>query len=96
MREFALHADMEYSQLSKIERGVANPTISTVLALAEALGLSHSELFNFKFTLKQNSLVLQVIKNTYLSFPSLKIINFNYLRLLNLDGNDIFRMFALC
>jgi transcriptional regulator with XRE-family HTH domain len=49
MREFALHADMEYSQLSKIERGVTNPTISTVLALAEALGVAHHELFNFRF-----------------------------------------------
>ena len=50
MREFALIADLEYSQLSKIERGVTNPTISTVLALAQALGVSHYDLFNFKFT----------------------------------------------
>jgi transcriptional regulator with XRE-family HTH domain len=49
MREFALDADMEYGTLSKIERGVTNPTISTVLYLAEALGISHSELFDFKF-----------------------------------------------
>lgn len=49
MREFATHADMEYSQLSKIERGVTNPTISTVFALAEALGIQHQELFGFKF-----------------------------------------------
>jgi transcriptional regulator with XRE-family HTH domain len=49
MREFALNADMEYSTLSKIERGITNPTISTVLHLAEALGVSHGELFDFKF-----------------------------------------------
>ena len=49
MREFALSADIEYSTLSKIERGVTNPTISTVLYLAEALGVTHSELFDFKF-----------------------------------------------
>jgi transcriptional regulator with XRE-family HTH domain len=56
MRQFALQADMEYSQLSKIERGVTNPTISTALALAEALGLSHKELFNFPFpTLKKTN-----------------------------------------
>ena len=54
MREFALHADMEYSQLSKIERGVTNPTISTVLALAEALEVSHAELFNFRFSIKKD------------------------------------------
>lgn len=49
MRKFALLADMEYSQLSKIERGVTNPTLSTVIALAEALGIQHNELFDFKF-----------------------------------------------
>jgi transcriptional regulator with XRE-family HTH domain len=54
MRQFALMADMEYSQLSKIERGVTNPTISTVLALAEALGVSHTDLFDFKFSIKIN------------------------------------------
>lgn len=54
MRQFALHADIEYSQLSKIERGVTNPTISTVIALAESLGVTHSELFNFHFSTKNN------------------------------------------
>lgn len=49
MREFALIADIEYSQLSKIERGVTNPTISTVLTLADALDIQLNELFNFKF-----------------------------------------------
>jgi transcriptional regulator with XRE-family HTH domain len=52
MREFALQADMEYSQLSKIERGVTNPTLSTVAFLADALGVSHQELFDFKFSSK--------------------------------------------
>lgn len=52
MREFALIADMEYSQLSKIERGVTNPTLTTVLSLAEALGVLHTELFDFKFPQK--------------------------------------------
>jgi len=49
MREFALNADMEYSQLSKIERGVTNPTIGTVYELAKALGVSPRELFDFSF-----------------------------------------------
>ncbi|RYF87475.1 MAG: XRE family transcriptional regulator [Chitinophagaceae bacterium] len=47
MREFALNADMEYSQLSKIERGVTNPTIGTVYELAKALGVSPRDLFDF-------------------------------------------------
>lgn len=51
MRQFALIADIEYSQLSKIERGTTNPTISTVLALAVALEVVPAVLFDFKFTL---------------------------------------------
>jgi transcriptional regulator with XRE-family HTH domain len=50
MRQFALMADMEYSQLSKIERGVTNPTLITVINLAEALEISHSKLFEFSFS----------------------------------------------
>jgi transcriptional regulator with XRE-family HTH domain len=47
MRELAAEADMEYSQLSKIERGVINTTISTVHALASALGIPDRDLFDF-------------------------------------------------
>ena len=50
MRELALQADMEYSQLSKIERGVINTTISTVYALSQALEIPVVDLFDFKFT----------------------------------------------
>ena len=49
MRQFALIADIEYSQLSKIERGVTNPTLSTILIIADALEIPHSNLFDFKF-----------------------------------------------
>lgn len=52
MRQFALIAGMEYSQLSKIERGTTNPTILTVLALAVALEVPPTILFDFKFTLE--------------------------------------------
>jgi DNA-binding XRE family transcriptional regulator len=48
MREFALQADLEYSQLSKIERGVINTTISSAFNLAEALDVHVKELFDFK------------------------------------------------
>jgi len=43
---------MEYSQLSKIERGVTNPTISTVQAVADGLGLTSKDLFDFKLASK--------------------------------------------
>jgi transcriptional regulator with XRE-family HTH domain len=49
MRQFAMEADIEYSQLSKIERGVINTTISTVLTLANTLEVDVRELFKFKF-----------------------------------------------
>jgi transcriptional regulator with XRE-family HTH domain len=52
MREFAIQADMEYSQLSKIERGITNPILSTIIALANALEISHQTLFDFKFPSK--------------------------------------------
>jgi len=52
LREFALIADMEYSTLSDIERGLNNTTISTLLRLAENLGVTPSELLDFKFVLK--------------------------------------------
>lgn len=55
MRQFAIIADMEYSQLSKIERGVINPTISTALALTTALGISHNDIFNFKFVVEEDN-----------------------------------------
>jgi transcriptional regulator with XRE-family HTH domain len=49
MEELALQADVEYTQIANIERGKINTTISTVLAVAEALDAEVSELFRFKF-----------------------------------------------
>lgn len=54
MREFATHADIEYSQLSKIERGITNPTICTVYAIAEALNVTHGLLYDFKFPVSKS------------------------------------------
>ncbi|MEJ7820936.1 MAG: helix-turn-helix transcriptional regulator [Chitinophagaceae bacterium] len=52
MRKLALQADMEYSQLSKIERGVINTTISTVYMLSLALDIPVKEFFDFKLPAK--------------------------------------------
>ena len=52
MRKFALQADIEYSQLSKIERGATNTTISTVYALSEAMDIPVKEFFDFKLPAK--------------------------------------------
>ena len=39
---------MEYSQISRIERGIINTSISHVFAIAKALKVEPSELFTFK------------------------------------------------
>jgi transcriptional regulator with XRE-family HTH domain len=55
LRGLALEADMEHSQLSKIERGINNPTISTVLALSRALEVSIQQMFDFKFPTREKN-----------------------------------------
>ena len=52
MMELAFEADVEYSQIAKIERGVINTTISTIQILAQALGVTPPELFQFNFPAK--------------------------------------------
>jgi|GEM_PF-884207 len=47
MMELAFEADIEYSQIAKIERGVINTTISTAHNLAAALEIHPHELFLF-------------------------------------------------
>lgn len=41
-------AGIEYSQVSRIERGVINTSISVIFALAKALQISPSELLKYK------------------------------------------------
>jgi transcriptional regulator with XRE-family HTH domain len=49
MMQLAFEADIEYSQIAKIERGLSNATISTILLLATALNVKPAELFEFNF-----------------------------------------------
>ena len=44
----AYEAGLEYSQISRIERGVINTSVSQVLAIAKALKVSPSKLFEFE------------------------------------------------
>ncbi|HET6243582.1 MAG: helix-turn-helix transcriptional regulator [Bacteroidetes bacterium] len=50
MEKLAEQADIEYSQIAKIEKGKINTTISTVFNLANALQLPVEDLFKFDFT----------------------------------------------
>ncbi len=49
MMQLAFEADIEYSQIAKIEVGLINTTISTVQAIAEAMDIPTKEIFDFKF-----------------------------------------------
>ncbi len=43
----AYASDLELSQISRIERGIINTSISQVFQIAEALGVHPKELFDF-------------------------------------------------
>jgi transcriptional regulator with XRE-family HTH domain len=45
MRELAQLAEIEYSQIHKIEKGKLNCTVLTIIAIAEALEIPVSDLF---------------------------------------------------
>jgi transcriptional regulator with XRE-family HTH domain len=47
LEELANEADMEISQVFRIEKGLINPTLSTLNSLAKALNLSLKELVDF-------------------------------------------------
>jgi transcriptional regulator with XRE-family HTH domain len=49
MRGFANEADIEYSQVVRIENGIISPTITTVYKIAESLNVSLKDLFDFKY-----------------------------------------------
>jgi transcriptional regulator with XRE-family HTH domain len=45
LEQLAERADMSSNYLGAVERGAANPSLSTVRAIAQALGISPGELF---------------------------------------------------
>lgn len=47
MEKLAHESEMEYSQISRIEKGQINTSISTVKILADSLNVSVKELFDF-------------------------------------------------
>ena len=50
-RQLAQRCDLDYSDISKIEKGERNIQLSTVLQLAKGLGVQPKELFDFKIDL---------------------------------------------
>jgi len=55
MKQLALDAEVEYSQIARIELGQSNPTISTVYALSKALEILPQELFSFQYPMPKIS-----------------------------------------
>ena len=46
LRPLALMSGMDYAEISKIENGKANPTLRTMIKLAESLDVDLGELFD--------------------------------------------------
>jgi transcriptional regulator with XRE-family HTH domain len=49
MRGFANEADIDYSQVVKIENGVISPTLTTLFKLAETLNITLKDLLDFTY-----------------------------------------------
>ena len=47
IRELAIRADLEYSQVQRIEKAKVNFAYSTFVALADGLGITQSEFLDF-------------------------------------------------
>ena len=46
-RKLAIKSDLEISQISRIERGLINPTLNTLLILSRSLEIELTELVDF-------------------------------------------------
>lgn len=46
--ELSYNTDVSLPQITRIERGVINPTICTIKALAKGLNISTSQMFEFE------------------------------------------------
>lgn len=47
LRQLSQNCDLDYSDISKIEKGLRNIQISTILELAKGLDVSPKQLFDF-------------------------------------------------
>lgn len=46
LEQLAFEADIELSQVHRVEKGKINPTLTTLIALAKGLGITLAELVN--------------------------------------------------
>ncbi len=52
LRQLAQNCEIDYSDIGKIEKGLRNIQMSTILELSKGLDVSPQELFNFKINEK--------------------------------------------
>ncbi len=52
-RQLAQNCNLDYSDISKIEKGERNVQLSTILELAKGLGIHPKELFNFEISIEK-------------------------------------------
>ena len=48
LRKLADNADVDFSQIHRIEKGITNPSLTMLLALSEGLDIDLEELTDFK------------------------------------------------
>jgi len=53
LRQLSQNCDIDYSDISKIEKGLRNIQISTILELAKGLDIHPKHLFDFDFDLEK-------------------------------------------
>jgi transcriptional regulator with XRE-family HTH domain len=46
LEQLAFEADIELSQVHRVEKGKVNPTLTTLIAIAKGLGVKLSEIFS--------------------------------------------------
>ncbi|PAM93991.1 transcriptional regulator [Flavobacterium sp. IR1] len=56
-RKLAQHCDLDFSYISKIEKGEVNVTLETILELMKGLDLPAKEFFDFDFDLDRLNVV---------------------------------------
>ena len=48
LRKLEVLSEVDYSEIHRIEKGLRNPSLTTILALADALQISVCELISFR------------------------------------------------
>lgn len=73
-RQLAQRCDIDHSNISKIEKGEINITLSTILELSKGLKLQPKQLFDFKIDLDKPQYSILELKILFIDLAYFKII----------------------